>query len=97
MSDTDFFSRYNEQREWHRKVLVMQMYHALCLHSNKHWKLGDTAKYFGVSIGLVSENLRLAKAFDDKPEIMKLDSRQKALDAIDRRRFPRIKMEDDDE
>lgn len=25
------------------------------------WKLNDTAKYFGVSMALVSENLKLAK------------------------------------
>lgn len=74
----------------------MHLFHSTMLLTNSSWKLGDTAKYFSVSIGLVSENIKLAKQLDNRPELLKASNRQEALD-MERRRYSRIKIEDDDE
>lgn len=92
----DFVREYNETKSWVRKCIMMNMFHS----SHKamgHWSVHQTARCFDVSVGLVSENLRLAKEFDNKPELMRLESRQKALDAIDRRKALRYYIEDEDE
>ena len=45
----------------------------------RDWTLSKTAEHFGVSIGLVSENLRLALAIHTNDAILKCESRQDAL------------------
>lgn len=45
----------------------------------KDWKLSDSAKYFGISIGLISESLNLSRRFE---EIKDCNSRNEALKRI---------------
>lgn len=62
----------------------MELYH-LTMNHRKTWSIAKTAHYFGVSIGLVSENLKLAHALHN-PDVCKsiesLSTRQQALDRI---------------
>jgi len=74
-----FPERYNQTNLWHEKVLVMEIYHLAMSHREKGWTLTKTATSFGVSIGLVSENLRLAQAIHTDEKIIKCESRQDAL------------------
>ncbi len=61
----------------------MGIYHAAReLEFRGVWTLHHTAKDFGVSIGLVSENIRLALAIDKDKEIIKCKTRQDALKRI---------------
>ena len=74
-----FVERYNSETTWHGKVMVMEIYHLAMTTRSKNWTITRTAESFGVSIGLVSENLRLAHAIHINPTILKCDSRQDAL------------------
>jgi hypothetical protein len=77
-----FRERYNSESTWHGKVAVMEIFHlAMCLRE-KGWTITKTAEHFGCSIGLVSENLRLAYAIHEHPKILGCESRQLALKKI---------------
>jgi hypothetical protein len=75
-----FPEKYLTEKTWHGKVLIMSLYHTAMTLKFKNWTLTDTAKQFNCSIGLVSENLALAKLIDINPKIMKCKSRQEALE-----------------
>lgn len=105
MSDEDGFGRpkenvtfkekYSEVDTWQEKAVLISLYHtAMCLRY-KSWTQDDTAQHFGVSRGLVSENIRLAQAIDLPgigPKLMKCETREKGLKLIDRRGASRYKL-----
>ena len=67
---------YKLEKDWKRRVALIATFHgARCLQS-KTWKLTDSAKYFGISIGLISESLNLSKHWD---QIESCKSRSEAL------------------
>lgn len=74
-----FLERYAQESTWHGKVLVMEIYHLAMAHRQRGWTITKTAESFGCSIGLVSENLRLAHAIHVNEKILKCESRQDAL------------------
>lgn len=74
-----FKERYILETTWHGKAMIMEIYHLTMLSRVKTWTITKTAKHFGVSIGLVSENLRLAHAFHSDNNLMQCESRQDAL------------------
>ena len=74
-----FQEKYKQVKTWHERAQVMEIYHFAMIAREKKWPLTNTAKYFGCSVGLVSENLRLAKAIHLTPTIIKVESRDKAL------------------
>jgi hypothetical protein len=74
-----FKDRYDASKVWHEKAIVIELYHLTMHQQNKNWTLIKTAKYFHVSIGLVSENLRLADAIHYDAGILKCETRQDAL------------------
>lgn len=79
---TSFKERYDKEKIWHKKVLVMEIFHlTMCEKSKGHWPIRNTAKYFDVSIGLVSENLKLADAINHRVDLETL-SRKQALAKI---------------
>lgn len=57
----------------------MEILHLTMKVNRSDWAISDTAQYFGVSVGLVSENLKLAEAFHTTPKLMEIGSRQAAL------------------
>lgn len=73
--------QYNSHSKWQERVLVMNLFHCLQVAHQKKWGMKDTAEYFGVSIGLVSENLLLAVRMKDCAQF---DYRQHAIDFIKR-------------
>lgn len=74
-----FKERYSSETTWHGRVTVMEIYHLAMNQREKGWNLSKTAEYFECSIGLVSENLQLAKAIHEKDTILKCETRQEAL------------------
>jgi len=74
-----FIERYNNEDTWYGKVLVMSIYHMVMCQKEKTWTLQDTASFFECSIGLVSENIRLAKKLDTDPKFINNRSRVEAL------------------
>ena len=74
-----FVEKYHIADNWHDKVLIMSLFHTVMSSSDDSWTLSKTAKEFEVSIGLVSENLKLALAIDKNPKLLKIETRQDAL------------------
>lgn len=93
----DYQTEYANAKEWHRKASIMSLYHTFQCLQDKTWTLRDTAVFFGVSIGLVSENLKLAKGMEINPQLVKAESRQKALELAERRNGHRIDFDEDDD
>lgn len=91
-----FKEKYNEiGLTWQEKCVLISLYHtAMCI-KFKTWTLTDTALHFEVSIGLVSENIKLAKWIDSVEigsKLMQCETREKALKLVDQRKFPRFKL-----
>lgn len=74
-----FKEKYEAERRWSDKVMIMEIYHLTMSHRQKGWTLTKTATHFEVSVGLVSENLRLAKAMHKSDKFLRCETRQEAL------------------
>jgi hypothetical protein len=74
-----FTEKYYAETTWHGKVLVMEIFHLAMSVRASDWTLRKTAQEFGVSVGLVSENLRLAQLIHRNEKILKCNTRQDAL------------------
>jgi hypothetical protein len=74
-----FLEKYNSETTWHGKAIVMGLYHLTMTHRHKDWTITKTAHAFDVSVGLVSENIRLANAINANEAMLKCQSRQEAL------------------
>ena len=59
--------------------MIMEIYHLAMTQNYKVWTITRTAEHFGVSIGLVSENLRLAHAIHIDPTLITIPLRQDAI------------------
>lgn len=77
-----FPDKYHQEKTWYGKVIIMEIFHLAMTHREQGWTIIKTAKSFGVSIGLVSENLRLAQAIHTNDKIIKCESRQDALSKL---------------
>lgn len=64
----------------------MEIFHLSHSHHDKTWTLTKTAKYFGVSVALVSENLKIAKASHIDERIMDCKTREEALKKVNHAR-----------
>lgn len=74
--------KYKTEDRWYAKVILMEVYHLVNLRSNSNWTVSDTAHDFNVSIGLASENLRIAEAMHKNDKLINCKTRQLALDKI---------------
>lgn len=74
-----FTERYYSDNTWQGRVLVMEIFHMAAILSDPNWTVGKTANFFGVSIGLASENLRLADAIHANERLMLVPTRTEAL------------------
>jgi len=70
--------KFHRETNWKHRVLTVEFFHLLMLSRHAKWTLEETAKYFGVSIALVSENLKLAHALGEG-KLEECKSRDKAL------------------
>lgn len=55
---------YHESKTWQRKSRVIYLFHLKCVLKKDKWTYRDTAKYFGISLGMVSESILLIKCFE---------------------------------
>jgi|GEM_PF-4062080 len=74
-----FLERYEQETSWQGKAIVMELFHLAMTVRDKQWTMNQTAQSFSVSIGLVSENLRLAGAIHTYPSFITITTRQEAL------------------
>lgn len=77
-----FFERYHLEETWYGKVIIIQTYHLAMTHRFPNWTVTLTAEEFGLSISLVSENLKIAERIHQNPKILECKSRQEALRRI---------------
>lgn len=70
---------YINAKTWQKRVALIATFHGARLMRNPDWKLTDSAKYFGLSLGLISESLNLSKHWD---QIESCQSRSEALRKI---------------
>lgn len=58
-----FKEKYDKEEAWDKKVIIMALFHnTMLLKHGKRWTICHTARSMEISIGTVSENLRLADA-----------------------------------
>lgn len=81
-----FVEKYRMLTSWQEKAILMNLYHTVAVGRHKDWTIKQTATVFEVSVGLVSENIRLANAIDSGSSIAKCATRQEALQKVDRRK-----------
>jgi len=75
--------QYRDEKDWLVKVQTMALIHNLSVIKDKSWVLNDTARLMEVSIGLVSENLKIARAISEDEQFMrKCKSRIDALSKL---------------
>jgi hypothetical protein len=88
-SNITFKEKYNSKGiTWQEKAVLISLYHTAMCMKYPTWNLQDTSLHFGVSIGLVSENIRLAKEIDNNnKKVIACLHREDALKLIDRRRY----------
>jgi len=79
-----FWERYQKAEFWYEKVILIELYHLARTRTNKDWTLADTAQDFSISIGLVSENLRIADAMHKDSRVLNCKTRQDALKIAER-------------
>lgn len=74
--------QFENETDWRRKALLVELFHSIMLlrHGNE-WNVRRTAKSIGKSVGLISENINLAKKIKDGT-LDKCESRNKALKLI---------------
>jgi len=77
--------KFDNETNWRNRVLIVELFHLQKKMYNPLWKIADTAKVFGRSAALISENLDLAShvragKFDD------CQSRQKAMKILRKER-----------
>jgi len=77
-----FLERYQQEDTWHGRAMIMEIYHLAMRVKIRNWTISKTAAHFNVSIGLVSENLRLAHAIHADPSLIKIATRQLALKKV---------------
>ena len=81
----NFVDLYNSETNWGKKVIIMELFHLSHVVMREGWTIRRTAEEFHCSIGLTSENLRLAHAIHEKPEILDCETRQDALKKVNGR------------
>ena len=74
-----FLERYNREDTWWGKTLIMEIFHLTMCRRDTEWTVGKTADQFGCSIGLVSENLRLAQYSHLESTLFNCETREAAL------------------
>ena len=73
-----FFEKLKSEKRWTKKVIMINFYHnAMVL--KRHWNMRLTAKRLGISLGAVSEAIRLSKALLNYSDIENCRTREEAL------------------
>lgn len=68
--------KYEDSDDWRERAHVINFYHKLKKVGDKKHKLADTAKYFGVSVALICEDIQLAENME---KLVDAPSRKQAL------------------
>ena len=82
--------KYKDETGWKDKCLLLELIHIKMRQqsrsNNKYWRIKDTAKMLELSIGLVSEDLQLARAISNNVIDNDITSRNQAIKLLRRRK-----------
>jgi hypothetical protein len=85
-----FKEKYKLCKTWQDKAVIISLYHTIMVFKYPTWTITDTSEHFGVSIGLVSENIKLAKEIDKgNKKLAECKSREDALKHLIKRHYVR--------
>jgi hypothetical protein len=70
-----------KEKRWSRRAHLINIFHSKMLLKRRKWNMRLTAKYLSISLGQVSEGIRLAKALNDNANIEGMN-RDEALKSI---------------
>jgi len=70
-----------KERRWDKRAILISLYHGRMLLKNTKWNQRRTARKLGISLGAISEAIKLAKALTEEPELKNL-KREEALAKI---------------
>ena len=76
---TTFYKKYKSCKKWQNKARVIQLYHAYMVVKNGKFSMRDVASYFDLSLGTISEAIKLA---ENMPFIKDCLTRKEALSKI---------------
>jgi hypothetical protein len=66
--------------DWKIRALHIEDCHKVCKERDSKWSIRKTAKLLKMSVGIVSEDIRLAKLLRGSAYINKLQTRKDAID-----------------
>jgi glucan phosphorylase len=76
---SDLIVRYHDSDKWYEKALIILVYHTIMSGAVENWTMRMTAKKLDRSVGLISEDIRLAQCIKDHDDMLKLPDRQSAM------------------
>lgn len=76
----DYKEQYEHEKIWHKKINIVAACHLEHCVKHKDWSITKTAKLLDLSIGTISENLRIAELIDKNPKLIeRCNNRKEAL------------------
>jgi hypothetical protein len=82
--------KFKDETAWKDKCLLLELIHIKMRQqrnsSGQRWRIKDTAKMLELSVGLVSEDLQLARAITDNTIDSNVKSRNQAIKLIRERK-----------
>ncbi len=83
-----FKEQYSKCKTWQEKAILIALYHSIMVAKYPTWNVQDTASHFHKSIGLVSENIKLARAIDEgNKKVIGAATREDGLKMLEKRRY----------
>ena len=76
-----FLEALANEKRWHRRALIINLYHKSHVLKKKKWTMRASAKKLNISLGQVSEAVKLAQALIENPSLKSL-RRDEALRSI---------------
>jgi len=73
-----FLEALKKEKRWHKRALIINLYHNQKRTKHKKWTQRMTALKLGISLGAVNESIKLSKKLIENPELENL-SREEAL------------------
>ena len=67
MTITEVKEKFEKEKIWHRKCIIIDIYHMFKCNSDPTWNMRKTAKDLDLSVGHVSESIKISKAINDDP------------------------------
>lgn len=64
--------KVTKEKNWHKRAMLITYYHTAMKLRRRRWTMRMTAKKLDISIGMVSESIKLTHAILDNPDLENL-------------------------